>query len=93
VAAARAVAAERLRGTGWRINADVPGPALRSRWRLPARVTAAAEVRLDRGELSARGYDRILRVAWSVSDLAGQTRPTATDVEEAVALRSHWSTR
>jgi magnesium chelatase family protein len=93
VAAARAVAAERLRGTGWRINADVPGPALRGRWRLPARVTAAAEVRLDRGELSARGYDRILRVAWSVSDLAGQTRPTATDVEEAVALRSHWSTR
>ena len=56
-------------------------------------MTAAAEVRLDRGELSARGYDRILRVAWSVSDLAGQTRPTATDVEEAVALRSHWTTR
>ena len=93
VAAARAVAAERLRGTGWRINADVPGPALRSRWRLPAKVTAAVDVRLDRGELSARGYDRVLRVAWSVSDLAGQTRPTAADVEEAVALRSHWSTR
>jgi len=93
VAAARAVAAERLRGTGWRINADVPGPALRSRWRLPAKVTAAVDVRLDRGELSARGYDRVLRVAWSVSDLAGQTRPTATDVEEAVALRSHWTTR
>ena len=92
VAAARAVAAERLRGTGWRINADVPGPVLRSRWRLPATVTAAADVRLDRGELSARGYDRVLRVAWSVSDLAGRTRPTATDVEEAVALRSHWTT-
>jgi magnesium chelatase family protein len=56
-------------------------------------VTAAVDVRLDRGELSARGYDRVLRVAWSVSDLAGQTRPTAADVEEAVALRSHWSTR
>jgi magnesium chelatase family protein len=92
VAAARELAADRLRGTGWRINADVPGPALRSGWRLPAAVTGAADVRLDRGELSARGYDRILRVAWSVSDLAGQTRPTATDVEEAVALRSHWTT-
>jgi magnesium chelatase family protein len=92
VAAARAAAAERLRGTGWRINADVPGPALRSRWRLPAAVTAAADIHLDRGELSARGYDRVLRVAWSVSDLAGQARPTATDVEEAVALRSRWST-
>ena len=41
VARARAVAAERLRGTGWRINADVPGPQLRTRWRLPAAITAA----------------------------------------------------
>jgi magnesium chelatase family protein len=91
VAAARAVAAERLRGTRWRINADVPGPQLRTRWRLPAVVTAAADARLDRGELSARGYDRILRIAWSVSDLAGQDRPSAADVEEAVALRTRWS--
>ena len=93
VAAARAAAAERLRGSGWRINADVPGPALRSQWRLPPAVTASADIRLDRGELSARGYDRVLRIAWTVSDLAGRTRPTATDVDEAVALRSHWSTR
>jgi len=93
VAAARAAAAERLRGSGWRINADVPGPALRSRWRLPPAVTASADTRLDRGGLSARGYDRVLRIAWTVSDLAGRTRPTATDVEEAVALRSRWSTR
>jgi Magnesium chelatase, subunit ChlI C-terminal len=93
VAAALTTAAERLRGTGWRINAEVPGPALRSRWRLPPAVTAAADVRLDRGELCARGYDRVLRIAWSVSDLAAQTRPTASDVEKAVALRSRWSTR
>jgi magnesium chelatase family protein len=92
VAAARSVAAERLRGTGWRINADVPGPELRTRWRLPAAVTASADVRLDRGELSARGYDRILRIAWSVGDLAGHDRPTSDDVDEAVALRSRWTT-
>ena len=91
VAAARSVAAERLRGTGWRINADVPGPQLRTRWRLPASITAAADVRLDRGQLSARGYDRILRVAWSVGDLAGHDRPTRDDIDEAVALRSRWS--
>jgi magnesium chelatase family protein len=92
VASARSVAAERLRGTGWRINADVPGPELRTRWRLPAAVTASADVRLDRGELSARGYDRILRIAWSVGDLAGHDRPTSGDVDEAVALRSRWTT-
>jgi magnesium chelatase family protein len=91
VARARGVAAERLRGTGWRINADVPGPQLRTRWRLPASITASADIRLDRGELSARGYDRILRIAWSIGDLAGHDRPTRDDVEEAVALRSRWT--
>jgi magnesium chelatase family protein len=90
VVAARSAAAERLRGTGWRINADVPGPALRTRWRLPTSVTAGADLRLDRGELSARGYDRVLRIAWSIADLAGAGRPTATDVDEAVQLRSRW---
>jgi magnesium chelatase family protein len=91
VAQARDVAAERLRGTGWRINADVPGPQLRTRWRLPASITTSADLRLDRGQLSARGYDRILRIAWSVGDLAGHDRPTRDDVEEAVALRSRWT--
>ncbi|MFL6130785.1 MAG: YifB family Mg chelatase-like AAA ATPase [Mycobacteriales bacterium] len=90
VLSARSAAAERLRGTGWRINADVPGPALRTRWRLPASVTGGADLRLDRGELSARGYDRVLRIAWSIADLAGSDRPSATDVDEAVQLRSRW---
>jgi len=93
VRAARGVAAARLSGTGWRINADVPGPQLRSRWRLPAAVTSRADLQLDRGTLSARGYDRVLRVAWSVSDLAGRDRPARGDVDEAVALRSRWSTQ
>jgi magnesium chelatase family protein len=90
VVAARAAAAERLQGTGWRINADVPGPVLRTRWRLPAGVTSGADLRLDRGELSARGYDRVLRIAWTIADLAGADRPSATDVDEAVSLRSRW---
>jgi magnesium chelatase family protein len=90
VVAARAAAAERLAGTGWRTNAEVPGPQLRTRWRLPSGVTAAADLLLDRGQLSARGYDRVLRLSWSIADLAGRGRPVATDVEEAVHLRSRW---
>jgi magnesium chelatase family protein len=90
VAAARATAAARLAGTGWRTNAEVPGPELRTRWRLPAAVTASADRALDRGELSARGYDRVLRLAWSICDLAGRERPDPTDIAEAVTLRSRW---
>lgn len=51
VVAARAAAAQRLRGIGWRIDADVPGPVLRTRWRLPSGITSGADLRLDRGEL------------------------------------------
>ena len=90
VADARAAAAARLDGTPWRINAEVPGPELRTRWRLPASVTSTADRTLDRGGLSARGYDRVLRIAWSIADLGGRDRPDATDVDEAVHLRSPW---
>ena len=37
VLAARAAAADAVGRHGWRCNADVPGPALRTRFALPAR--------------------------------------------------------
>jgi magnesium chelatase family protein len=85
---ARAAAAARWSAEGWRTNAEVPGPHLRRRpWRLPAGDTAALRAGLERGFLSARGFDRILRLAWSVADLDGRDRPTKTDVDEAAQLR------
>ena len=44
---------------------------------VPARTAAMAPLRtaLDRGELSIRGVDRTLRVAWTLADLAGRTSP------------------
>jgi magnesium chelatase family protein len=44
-------------------------------------------VSLDRGSLSARGFDRVLRLAWTVADLDGRDRPDGSDVHEAVQLR------
>lgn len=87
VADARAAAAERWAGR-WRTNADVPGTQLRSRWRLPSEVTRPAERALERGVLSARGFDRVLRIAWTLADLAGHTGPDGGDVAEAVGMRS-----
>jgi magnesium chelatase family protein len=89
VAKARAAAAARWSGRGWRTNGEVPGPALRdSAWRLPAHDTTTLRRRLDRGELSARGCDRILRMAWTIADLDGRVRPDRGDVDEAAALRT-----
>ncbi|HJX45198.1 MAG TPA: ATP-binding protein, partial [Geodermatophilus sp.] len=62
VAAARQAAADRLRGTGLTLTSQVPGRLLRERWPLPRTALALAERALDRGLLSVRGLDRVLRV-------------------------------
>lgn len=88
VAGARARAAERLADTPWRINAEVPGHELRTRWLPAPGALAQAERDLERGLLTARGLDRVLRVAWTVADLAGKGRPDPHDVAVALELRT-----
>lgn len=88
VVKARAAAATRWSADGWRVNAEVPGPRLRRPpWRLPAGDTAPLRDALDRGRLSARGFERVLRLAWSIADLDGRDRPDGADVHEAMQLR------
>ncbi|GAA0279358.1 YifB family Mg chelatase-like AAA ATPase [Cryptosporangium japonicum] len=88
VVAARTAAVERWGTVGWSSNATVPGSTLRApEWRLPRPVTAAAARAIDTGELSARGYDRVLRIAWTLADLAGRSAPDHGDVNEALELR------
>jgi len=88
VAAARAAAAQRWAGH-WRLNADVPGSALREgHWRLPRAALRPASAHLESGSLSARGFDRMLRLAWTIADLAGKDAPDAGDVGEALFHRT-----
>jgi magnesium chelatase family protein len=89
VAAARRAAAARWEPTGRRLNAEIPGPYLRRPpWRLPAGDTAELRGRLDSGSISARGFDRIIRLAWTIADLDGRDRPGREDVLEAIQLRT-----
>ncbi|MET9120201.1 MULTISPECIES: YifB family Mg chelatase-like AAA ATPase [unclassified Streptomyces] len=88
VLAARERAATRLAGTPWRTNSEVPGRELRSRWHASPGALDDAERSLERGVLSARGLDRVVRVAWTVADLVGHDRPDASDVALALQLRT-----
>lgn len=75
----------------WRANSEVPGPRLRSAaWRLPPAVTKTADWLVETGQLTGRGYDRVLRIAWTLADLAGRDRPDGGDVNEATGLRVGW---
>lgn len=85
---ARERAVARWRGTPWLRNSEVPGARLRQ---LDLRVPADARVPLDRalerGTLTLRGYDRVLRLAWTMADLAGVDRPGPDEVGQALFLK------
>ncbi|MEU0841174.1 ATP-binding protein [Streptomyces sp. NPDC005962] len=85
---ARERAAARLADTPWRLNSEVPGHELRTRWQACPGALREAERDMERGLLTARGLDRVLRVAWTVADLAGHDRPLAPDVAQALQLRT-----
>lgn len=87
VRAARDRQRHRLGPGGWRTNGQVPGPALRKRLPLPhgADLLDAA---VAKGRLSARGVDRVLRLAWTIADLEGCDRPERTHLHTALAMRS-----
>jgi len=86
VASARERCAARLAGTPWRVNAEVPGSALRRLFvPAPGALTCLDRV-MELGQVSARGVDKIIRVAWSLADLAGQRQPGADEVNLAIGL-------
>jgi magnesium chelatase family protein len=87
VAEARDRQRRRLAGTPWRVNGEVPGPVLRRDLRPPPGSLAPLHEALRRGLLTARGADRVLRVAWTLADLAGRDLPGRSDVAEAVGIR------
>jgi magnesium chelatase family protein len=84
---ARKRAVARWAGRGWLSNAEVPGPVLRREFALPGKVTALLDRGLDRGVLTARGADRCLRIAWTLSDLANCEQPDADHVATALEFR------
>ena len=78
----------RLRDLPWQSNAEIPGPLLRTMLRPEPDALAILERPVTTGTLTARGLDRVLRVAWTLADLAGRDRPNRGDTSTALALRS-----
>ena len=77
----------RLLPFGMETNSQVPGRLLRGALRLDAATTRILDHALERGLLTARGYDRVLRLAWTLADLARRDAPDSDDVGQALNLR------
>jgi magnesium chelatase family protein len=80
---------ERLTGTGFGVNARVPGSVLRADGPLGVRRPALQWLvdASTRGRLSSRAIDKVLRTAWTIADLSGVERPGLDEVAEAITLR------
>ena len=76
----------RLSGTPWRTNGEVAGPWLRSQLPLP-RDVSPLERALNRGLISTRGVDKVLRLAWTITDLAEEDQISASSLRVAMQLR------
>ncbi|WP_034265744.1 YifB family Mg chelatase-like AAA ATPase [Actinospica robiniae] len=84
---ARERASARLTGTPWQLNAQVPARYSRANWPLGNEALAGAEKALHSGVLTARGLDRVVRVAWTLADLSGRDRPSRVEVDTALGFR------
>ena len=90
VCEARAFAQNRMRDSKTEIfcNAQLDAAGIHKYCILDDEASALLRTAYDRMGLSARGYDRILRVARTVADLAKSDLIRAPHVAEAIQLRS-----
>ncbi len=93
VTVARDAAAQRWHAHGCRTNAEVSGTLLRRRFWPGDAAMQPLRTALDRGLLSIRGADRTLRVAWTLTDLAGRTSPGRDEVAVALSFRQPGASR
>ncbi|MBI4161444.1 MAG: ATP-binding protein, partial [Acidobacteria bacterium] len=88
VLAARRIQARRFRGEGIRTNAEMGGGHLDRHAGLDDCCRALLERAVRRLGLSARGIDRVRKVARTIADLRGGNGITPADLAEAIQYRS-----
>ena len=86
--AARRIQQERFSGTGVSCNAKMTPAQQREFCALDAKGAALLRGAFDRLGLSARAYDRIVRVARTIADLDASDNIRAEHVAEAISYRS-----
>ena len=85
---ARAIQWERYAGTDVDCNAHMGQPELRKYCALDKGATVLMEHACNKMGLTARSYDRILRVARTIADLAGSETVTSIHLAEAIGYRT-----
>ncbi len=89
VVKAREIQTQRFKGIeGVHTNSMMNSKMLREYCPLDARARGMLEKAMERLNLSARAYDRIIKVARTIADLAGVEDITTAHISEAISYRS-----
>lgn len=86
---ARQIATQRFKQFGWTCNAQASGKWLHANTSLKAMELVNRA--LTSHQLTLRGADRAMRLAWTLADLAGRESPTEQDVHQGIELRTRMS--
>lgn len=85
---ARDIQSQRFKDTDFTINAHIPAANIETFAPLDAEAESLMEKAAQKMKLSARGYYRIIRVARSIADLAGNIGEiSANELSEALSYR------
>lgn len=88
VDAARKRQLDRYAGSGTVCNAHMNPSQLRAACRLDETCTELMRSAFDRLQMTARSYDRVLKVARTIADLAGSAEIEPQHIAEAIQYRS-----
>lgn len=88
VDAARKIQQERFKGTDINCNARMPAAMVKEYCKMDDRAKNMLKNVFDRLGLSARAYDKILKVARTVADLDGSDMITGAHIAEAIRYRN-----
>lgn len=87
VITARATAQARFTNESWSLNSQIPSRALRTTYKPERSAMNFLHDQLERELLTARGLHKIIRLSWTLADLAGHLSPNLADVQRAYQLR------
>lgn len=84
----RLAATVRFQDEGFELNSQIPSELLRGKYRAHQKAMSTLHTLIDREEITARGFHKLLRLAWTITDLRGLSSPGVDEVDVALTLRS-----
>ena len=85
---ARAIQHERFKGTGITCNAKMDASSTRKYCRMSSNAMYILQAAFERLSLSARAYDKVLRIARTIADLDDSVQIETNHITEAIQYRS-----